>query len=139
MAEAHRGPVPAVIAVVLRQGHVLLVRRRNRPNAGQWGFPGGKIEYGETVLAAAERELLEETGVTGRACHAIDAVDVMSDATPPAYHYLLVAILVDWLQGEPQADDDVDEAAWFPIDALPADRSANVRRVAERAAELIGR
>ena len=43
-------PVPAVIAVVIHGDRALLVRRANPPDAGLWGFPGGKIEFGETVL-----------------------------------------------------------------------------------------
>ncbi len=46
-------PVAAVIGVVVRGGEVLLVRRANQPEAGKWGFPGGKIEPGEPVLVAA--------------------------------------------------------------------------------------
>ncbi|WP_340138255.1 NUDIX domain-containing protein, partial [Stenotrophomonas maltophilia] len=41
-------PIPATIAVVLRDDQVLLGRRANPPDAGRWGFPGGKIERGET-------------------------------------------------------------------------------------------
>lgn len=137
MTHPPNAPTAAVIAVVVRDGHVLLVRRRNRPNAGLWGFPGGKIEYGEAVLAAAERELREETGVTGRARYAFDAVDVIGAGSPAGYHYLLVAVLVDWVEGEPRADDDVDETAWFPLDALPDARAANVDRVAEHARSLL--
>ncbi len=43
----------------------MLVRRANPPDAGLWGFPGGKIEFGETVKDAAMRELREETGYEG--------------------------------------------------------------------------
>ena len=54
-------PVAAAIGVVLRDDQVLLVRRANQPDAGKWGFPGGKIEPGEPVQAAAAREVVEET------------------------------------------------------------------------------
>ena len=58
-------PRLAALAVTLDQGrnHVLLVQRRNPPDAGLWGFPGGHVEAGETALCAAARELAEETGV----------------------------------------------------------------------------
>ena len=55
-------PIPAVVAVVIREEEVLLVRRAKSPNKGRWGFPGGKIEFGESLKAAAIRELKEETG-----------------------------------------------------------------------------
>ena len=59
-----RRPLLGAIAVVVQDGHVLLARRRKEPDAGLWGYPGGHVELGETALAAAARELLEETGVT---------------------------------------------------------------------------
>lgn len=68
-------PIPAVLAVVTRDGQILLVRRANPPDAGLWGFPGGKIEFGEPLLRAAERELAEETGVTATATTVLDALD----------------------------------------------------------------
>ena len=65
MADAKQSlPIAAALAVVLRGERLLLVRRSHRPDAGRWGFPGGKIEPGETVIAAALRELAEETGVS---------------------------------------------------------------------------
>lgn len=66
MAEAagHSPPIAAAIAVVLRGERLLLVRRSHRPDAGRWGFPGGKIEPGETVETAAVRECREEAGLS---------------------------------------------------------------------------
>lgn len=123
-------PVVAVIAVVWRAGRVLLVRRHRPPNAGRWGFPGGKIESGEPLLRAAERELAEETGLSGTARAVVDAVDVLGDGAPPAYHYVLVAVLVEVpAQGEPTAADDVDEAGWFDPAALPQPSVADLERV----------
>lgn len=122
-------PVAAVIAVTWHAGRVLLVRRHNPPNAGLWGFPGGKIEPGEPVLRAVERELAEETGVRGVARQVIDAVDVIGGSAQTRYHYLLVAILVDWQAGDPVAADDVDEAAWFDPDSLPSERVPDLERV----------
>lgn len=132
-------PVCAAIAVTWRGDDVLLVRRHNPPQAGLWGFPGGKINFGESVLDAAVRELEEEACVRGRARCAFDAVDVIDAAAPAAYHYLLVAVLVEWLEGEPFAADDVDEAAWFSWDAIPGNCSPNVARVARRARKILSR
>lgn len=68
-------PVVAVIAVVVMDGRVLLVRRANPPDAGRWGFPGGKIEFGETIDQAAIRELAEETAITAEAMCIVTSVD----------------------------------------------------------------
>lgn len=113
-------PVPATISVVLRDGEVLLVRRANPPDAGRWGFPGGKIERGETILAAAVRELLEETAVVAEAKYAFTAVDAFdyADDGELRQHFTLIAVLCDWKSGEPVAGDDALEARWFALKDL---------------------
>jgi bifunctional NMN adenylyltransferase/nudix hydrolase len=50
-------------AVVIQDGHVLLIRRKGRPGQGQWAIPGGFVEQDEFVVDAALRELEEETGL----------------------------------------------------------------------------
>jgi len=136
-------PVPAVIAVVIQDGQALLVRRANPPDAGLWGFPGGKIDFGETVANAATRELLEETGVTGEAQEVITTLDILvpSDDGGIRQHYVLIAVRCRWLSGSPQGGDDALEARWFPIaDLRPASlpMSADVDVIARRA-EAMGR
>jgi len=60
-----RQPKSAVILVVENdKGKLLVLERRKHPYFGFWGFPGGKIRWGETILEAAARELKEETGLS---------------------------------------------------------------------------
>ena len=128
-------PVPAVLAVVPRAQEVLLVQRRNPPDAGLWGFPGGKVDYGETLMAAAERELREETRVSARAKRVLTALDAMGQGAAPAHHFVLIAVLCDWLEGEPVAADDAQDARWVALAEL--DRlllSKDVAAVARMAA-----
>jgi mutator protein MutT len=110
-------PRPAAIAIVPRDGKVLLVRRANPPDPGRWGFPGGKIEWGETVHQAAIRELAEETGVRAEARATLDALDTIVRGPDGAlkFHYVLVAVLCRYLDGEASARDDVNEAGWFDL------------------------
>jgi len=99
-------PVAAVLAVVIRGGEALLVRRANPPDAGLWGFPGGKIEAGETIHAAAARELLEETGVRATpqlAFASLDALDYDADGRLRS-HYVLIAVLCRWQACEPASN-----------------------------------
>lgn len=109
-----RAPVPAVLAVVPRGNWILLVRRCHPPDSGGWGFPGGRLELGETLLSAAERELQEETGVRARGLAAFAALDIIDrDITGAVrYHYVLNAVYCHWDAGEGEAADDATELAW---------------------------
>lgn len=135
-------PVVAVLAVVLRGGQVLLVQRANSPDAGLWGFPGGKVEFGEALLDAAARELFEETGVTATPSQVFDAVDALDRPEGGALrrHFVLVAVLCAWQGGEPVAADDAADARWVALadleTALPL--SKDVAAMARRAAALAG-
>jgi ADP-ribose pyrophosphatase YjhB (NUDIX family) len=115
-----RRPLPAAIAVVLKDDAVLLVRRANPPDAGYWGFPGGKIDFGERIEDAAIRELQEETGVRAQAQSIFAAVDAfdLADDGEVRQHYVLIAVLCLWIDGTPRAGDDALDAAWFGVDAL---------------------
>jgi 8-oxo-dGTP pyrophosphatase MutT (NUDIX family) len=59
-----RQPKSAVIIVLKQDNQVLVQERLKHPYFGFWGYPGGKIRWGETILEAAARELLEETGLS---------------------------------------------------------------------------
>ncbi|HUF87114.1 MAG TPA: NUDIX hydrolase [Thermohalobaculum sp.] len=126
------GPVLAALAVLVEDGRVLLVRRANPPDAGLWGYPGGRVEPGETVFAAAERELAEETGVRAEAREFLTIVDVIRrERGALSHHFALVAVLCARRAGDPVAADDVSEAAWVPLADLLAGRLATSERVAE--------
>jgi 8-oxo-dGTP diphosphatase len=134
-------PIPAVIAVVVHGDQTLLVRRANPPDAGLWGFPGGKIEFGETVKAAATRELLEETGVQAEALDVITSLDILvQDASRAVQqHYILIAVQCRWISGLPVAGDDALEARWFSIADLDPNEigmSVDVDVIARRAQAL---
>ena len=114
-------PVPAVGAVVVHGGAVLLVRRARAPSRGVWAVPGGRIELGETLAEAAEREVREETGVRVRAGEPIWSFDsVVRDAGGRvAFHYVIVDLLADYVAGEPRAGDDALEARWVRPEDFP--------------------
>ena len=108
-------PIVGVLAVVIREDRVLVVRRANPPMSGRWGFPGGVLELGETVAQGAMRELAEETGVTAEAAGPLTVIDTIDRDKEGRvrYHYTLVAVIGTWQSGEGVAGDDADQVAWL--------------------------
>jgi 8-oxo-dGTP diphosphatase len=113
-------PRPAVGAVVFKGDAVLLVLRGNSPSRGVWAIPGGSVRLGETLQAAAEREILEETGVVIRAGDPILVFDAIQkdDGGAIEYHYVIVDMNADYVSGEPRAGDDAADARWITEDEL---------------------
>ena len=107
-------PLVGVGVVALKDGRVLLIRRGKPPREGQWSLPGGRQRLGETVRAAARRELREETGIEAEVTALLDVVDSITrdDAGAIAYHYTLVDFLAEWHGGEVCAGGDAAEAVW---------------------------
>jgi 8-oxo-dGTP diphosphatase len=104
---------------------VLLLLRARDPEAGRWTLPGGFCESDEHPMLAAERELTEEVGLSGRATAYLGTwMDVYG---PPAddgltIHTAVSGYLVEL--GDPAATPRPDpeealEARWCPVDALP--------------------
>ena len=108
-------PILCVGAVVFKDESVLLIKRKNPPNKGQWTIPGGKVQFSETLQQAAKREIFEETGINIRAGSPVYQFEVIQ---PPEYHYYIVDLEADYLSGEPVAQDDASEAGWFDRAAL---------------------
>jgi ADP-ribose pyrophosphatase len=113
-------PRAAVGAVVFLDGKVLLVRRGRHPAKGLWAIPGGRIKLGETLQEAAEREILEETGVRIKAGDPVFVFDVVSrdDKGRIKYHYVIVDLDAELLGGSLCPGDDALEARWISPDDL---------------------
>ncbi len=121
-------PRVAVGAVVFKDDKVLLVRRAKPPAQNVWAIPGGSVEIGESLREAAEREILEETGVTIRALEPVFTFDVIDrDAGGGVrFHYVIIDLTAEYIQGVPMAGDDASAARWFSSDEL-ATMNVNTR------------
>jgi mutator protein MutT len=115
-------PIVGVGAAIVRDGRVLLVRRAREPLAGEWSLPGGVVETGETLRAAAAREVLEETGLRVEVGEMLDVIDnIFPDGSGRAeYHYVLIDFLCRLTGGELHAQSDVSDARWFSADEAAA-------------------
>jgi ADP-ribose pyrophosphatase len=113
-------PRVAVGAVVFKDGCVLLVRRGQPPAEDLWAIPGGSVEIGETLREAAEREILEETGIQIRASKPIYTFDVIDRDTAGKvrFHYVIVDLAADYVRGEPLPGDDALEARWISAEEI---------------------
>ena len=87
-------PEVCVGAVVIDEGQLLLVRRGNPPGEGSWSVPGGRVEPGEHLQDAAQRELAEETGLVGRNMRFLGWVERIS----PAHHFVILDFAVTVLE-----------------------------------------
>ena len=107
-------------AVVFHDRAVLLVERRNPPCSNEWAIPGGKVQLGETLQQAAEREILEETGIRIKAGEPVYAFDLIErDAIGNVqWHYAIIDLQAEYLDGEVRAGDDATAAAWFRSEEL---------------------
>ena len=110
-------PLVGCLAVVRRGGRVLLAQRSVPPSIGKWGFPGGRLELGETVFACARRELREETGIDADPVETLTALDMIrrDEAGRVHVHYALVCVLLDWRAGEGEPIEDALAVGWFTL------------------------
>ena len=110
------GPSPTVDVVITTAGdRVVLVRRRHEPVG--WALPGGFVDVGETLEAAAAREAKEETGLD---VVLTDLLYVYSDPRRDPRRHTVSAVFMGRAAGEPVGADDAAEARAFAWDGLPA-------------------
>ncbi|ADO71086.1 NUDIX domain-containing protein [Stigmatella aurantiaca] len=110
-----KNPTPTVDCIIeLTGGRIVLIRRANPPVG--WALPGGFVDEGEPLHAAAVREAQEETGLV---VELIEQFFTYSDPKRDPRKHTLSTVYIGRAQGEPQGADDAAEARAFPLDALP--------------------
>ena len=109
---------PKVAAAVLveQDSRVLLVRRVNEPYRGLWTLPAGFIDAGEDPARAAERECLEETGLSVRVMRVLDVIAGKEHERGADF---VIAYQAEVVSGTLSPADDADAADWFAYDGLP--------------------
>jgi ADP-ribose pyrophosphatase YjhB (NUDIX family) len=108
-------PYLAVSAAILRDGKVLIVRRARKPALGVYTLPGGVVEAGETLEEAVRREVREETAldIEPVALAGHREVIIRDAQARTERHFVILCFASRWLSGEPQLNDELDEARWI--------------------------
>lgn len=111
-------PLVGVGVLILKDGKVLLGKRKNSHGDGEYAAPGGHLEYREGFEECARREIAEECGVE------VDNIQFQIltniDTWKPK-HYVHIGLTADWVSGEPQVlePDKCESWDWYTLDNLP--------------------
>jgi mutator protein MutT len=110
-------PVVGVGAVIIKDGKILLEKRKSAPGRGKWSIPGGLVELGESVSQSVVREVAEETGLEVYQPELIDVVDnvVRDENGEVKYHFVIIDYFVKLKGGNVKASSDAEELQWVPL------------------------
>ena len=121
----HWGPNRTVDSIIIKSGHILLIKRKD---TGNWALPGGFIDGRETVFEAAVREVAEETGIAlppssfERKVYEGLVIDIRVTANAwPETTALLFQLDDLCIVADPHAADDAVDATWVPIEKAQHD------------------
>ena len=117
-------PVPTVDVIIEYNNGIVLVKRRNPPPG--WAIPGGFVDYGESLEAAAVREAREETGLE---VELLRQFHTYSNPERDARFHTITTVYIGRGKGELRAGDDAGEAALFRRSSLPEDLAFDHRDI----------
>jgi mutator protein MutT len=99
-------------AILVRNGRILMIRRKNAPSYDMFAFPGGRAEPGETPDQTALREFEEETGIRAHNPKLFATYDLISEN--PGRHFFLSVFLIEANATDiAEARDDAADAGWY--------------------------
>lgn len=122
--KSYRNPIPTVDIIIEMAGGIVLIARKNPPSG--WALPGGFVDYGETLEAAAEREAWEETSL--RVC-GLRLLGCYSDPLRDKRQHTISTVFIATGEGLLHAGDDAADIALFPLDAIPSDLCFDHNRI----------
>jgi 8-oxo-dGTP diphosphatase len=124
--------IVTVLALIIKDGKTILVKRPNPPYKDFWGLPGGKVEFGESIPQAVLREAKEETGYDCQfenVC-SVSSETIKDDAcSNAAYHFILIVCRLKPISKQSEKTDE-GETKWFSLskiesldNIIPSDRT----------------
>jgi len=130
-------PQLAVSGAIFRDGKVLLVRRARSPGKGFYSFPGGRVEFGESLHTALHREVDEETGLRIEILGLAGWREVLP-ADGGGGHYVIMSFAARWLAREAVLNDAHDDFQWLSPDGIgDLKTTGGLREVIEAARKLV--
>ena|SRR3989344_2747540 len=111
-------PKVGIGVMVFKDGKVLLGKRKNSHGAGEYAWPGGHLEFHESMIECAIREVKEETGME---IQNVKFLRIMNFIIPEK-HYADISFSADWKSGEPQTlePEKCEGWKWYNLDSLPS-------------------
>ena len=106
-------PKVAACTICMVDGGIVLLRRSIEPGAGKWVFPGGFVDRGESVGAAAVRETMEEVNLRVSLTGILDVYSFSGSLV------VVVVYAAEVVSGDPRPCDECDEVKLFPPESLP--------------------
>jgi 8-oxo-dGTP diphosphatase len=112
-------PKVGIGVIVIKEGKVLLGKRKNAHGEGSWCMPGGHLEFNESWEDCAVREAMEEAGINIKNIRfATTTNDIFGKE---GKHYITIFMLCDYDSGEVRImePDKCEKWGWFEWDSLP--------------------
>jgi 8-oxo-dGTP diphosphatase len=112
-------PKVGIGVLVMKDGKILMTQRKGSHGAGEYAYPGGHLEFGESFEECARREVREEAGVE------IENIKFLRVANVTKYqdkHYIDIALSATWKSGEPEVlePEKATSWKWYELDDLPS-------------------
>lgn len=119
--EVPRPKIGVGVMITNTKGEVLLGLRKSSHGDGEWAFPGGHIEFGETMFETARREVQEEVGLKVKTLELISMADILEYIVTEKKHYIGVGMLATCTSDEPvlMEPEKCVEWKWFAMNGLP--------------------
>jgi len=112
-------PFVGVAAIVIKDGKVLLGKRKNSHGSGTWQFPGGHLEFNESIEYCAQREVLEETGIKIKNIRLGPYTNDIFEQEQK--HYITLFVISEYDSGELELREPqkCEKWGWFEWTQLP--------------------
>ena len=119
--EDKKCPKIGIGVMIKKENKVLMGLRQGSHGAGEWCFPGGHLDFGETMESCVRREVKEETGLDVGKVGLISIADEMRYINSDGKHYVNIGFSAEYIEGEPKVMemDKCVEWRWFSLDDLP--------------------